>query len=286
MRIFGEPRIYLSVAASLPILLIVVNQTVALSLLQAAQTLSFTIWLILVSLYLVIRRGGYLSRIRSLTAQVVLETSILSAPLAYPMYILFTQGVSYEYEGIFLAYITLGIALMLYQLGRRGGVGSVGKIASFLLAYIFSLMVYAGSLTGQQTGTFFLLIVAFDQLFRVAALAGYPAYLITPPLEAYVQASMALATPAVILLSLSAELERSEAEGLQGGGLKLTSSLRPAIILLTFTGVSSLLLTLPPSLWLAESSIYLTTILPPLGVAALLLLILLVLERRQGAEAG
>jgi len=285
MKIFGELSRYLAVIASLPILLIVDNRIVASSLLKTIMTISFVIWFVIMVTYIVIRRNGYLSRIKSIPLQVVVETSLVTAPLAYPLYMVFTENGSYEYEGIFLAYLTFGIILMIYQLGRRGGVGSVGKICSFLLAYIFSLMVYAGSLASTQINTPFHLIVAFHQLFRVGAVIGYPTYLVIPPMEAFVKISMALATPAIIFLALSAEIDKAEAKGRAGkSGIKLSSSLRFAITLLTFAGAAALSIALLLSLWLGESRINSVTLVPPLSMAIILMAVVFIFEGRKDAS--
>lgn len=279
---FSEPIRFLPVITSLPILFIVANQTVATSLFKAAETTSFKIWLILTVSYLILQRGHYISKIRWFPAQVTLEITLLSAPLAYPIYIVATQKNPYEYESTFLAYLTLVLVVALYLLGRGKSLGSVGKIGAFLFAYIFALMIYAGSVAGQQIGVPFLLTVAFDQLIRVAILAGYPAYMVSPPSAIYVRASMILAIPTIIFLALSAELAKSEAKNtLHKGSVNLTSDLRPAILLLTFAGVLALALTLPLSLWFGTLNMQAVTLIPTLGLALLVMLLILISERRR-----
>ena len=280
MPLFSEPRRFLPFITIIPILLIVANQTVVTGLYKAAETVSFQIWLILIGSYLIIRKGNYISKIRWFSVQVALEITLLGMPFVYPIYIIMTQTNPIEFEGVFLAYLTLALLLLIHMLVRRSSLGSVGKIGVFLFAYIFALMIYAGTGAGQQIGVPFLVTVAVDQLFRVAVLTGYPAYVVSLPSEIYVRAAMTLAIPTIIFLSLSAELAKSEHKTTtHKRGVNLISDLKPAILLLTFLAVLALALTLPLSLWLVTLNRQIVTLIPTLSLAILVMLLVLISER-------
>ena len=279
---FSDPRDFLPVIAIIPIMLIVTNQTVATSLLNTAETMSFQIWLALIGSYLIIRKGNYITKIKWVLIQEILEISLLGLPFVYPIYLIATEANPIEFEGVFLAYITFALLTSIYMLLARKSLGGGGKIGAFLFAYIFALMIYAGAVAGQQIGVPFLVTVAIDQLFRVAIITGYPAYVVLPPAEIYIRASMTLAIPVMIFLSLSSELAKSNAkETAQKSGVNLISDLRPAILLLTFAAVLALALTLPLSLWLVTSNRQLITIIPALSIAAIVMLIILISEGRE-----
>jgi len=223
-----------------------------------------------------------MSKIKWFTAQVVLEITLFSAPFAYPLYAVVVEKNSYEYQSTFLAYIILGLIVMIYLLFRGRSFGSVGKIAAFLVAYIFALMIYAGAVVGPQIGVPFYVFVAFDQLFKVAILGGYPAYLVSSPSEVYIRASMTLAIPVIIFLSLSAELAKSmPKDSPHMESSKLTSALQPSVLLLTAIGVLVLAITLPLSLWFVTANMQTVTLIPTLGLASLVMLLILISERKK-----
>lgn len=282
MHQFRDTEFFLNIITVIPILLIIANQIILTSIIKAAETTSFQIWIILISSYLILRRGNYILKIKWISVQVIIELSLLGMPFAYPIYLVFTQTNPIEFEGVFLAYLTFALLFSIYLLIRRKSLGGVAKIGTFLFAYIFALMIYAGSLAGHQIDVPFLVTAAFDQLFRVAILTGYPAYLVSPPLEIYVRISMILAIPAIIFLSLSAELAKSTENDIsQKSTVTIISDLKPVIILLTFLSVLVLAITLPLSLWLETSNRQLVTLIPTLGIATFGMLLIIISERKE-----
>ena len=281
MHLFNIFLKILPVIPIIPLVIIIANQTVATSLFKAAETTSFHIWVILIGSYLILRTGNYISKIKWIGVQVILEIGLLAMPFAYPIYIVATEMSSVQFEGVFLAYLSLGFLVSIYLLFRRSGVGSVWKIGAFLFAYLFALMIYAGSFAGQLTGVPFLITIAVDQLFRVAILTGYPAYLVYPPSEIYVSVSMTLAIPAIIFLALSAELAKSAARiAPQKGSTNIISNLKPAVLLLSLSAVIVLALTLPISLWVVTLNRQLVTLIPTISIAILVMLLVLISEKR------
>lgn len=279
---FRDTKIFLTVFTVIPILLIIANQIILTSIIKAAETTSFQIWLILISSYLILRRGNYILKIKWISIQIIIELSLLGMPFAYPIYLIFTQANPIEFEGVCLAYLILALLFSIYLLVRRKSLGGVAKIGTFLFAYIFALMIYAGSLAGHQIDVPFLVTAAFDQLFRVAILTGYHTYLVSPSSEVYVRISMILAIPAIIFLSLSAELAKSEENDIsKKSTTNIISDLKPVLILLTFASVLVLALTLPLSLWLETSNRQFVTLIPTLGLATFAMLLIIISERRE-----
>ena len=129
-----------------------VNGTVLASLTDFLSSIGFVAAIVLIVLYAFLRRVGVIARIKSPTVQVSLESLLLVAPIIYPMIIVVTTNNPTDFIGVFLAYLIFGAIGSLYQIVFGAGVGALGKVTYFFIAYLLSLMIYAGSLFGLFIG--------------------------------------------------------------------------------------------------------------------------------------
>lgn len=279
MHLHRELRTYVSALASLPIMIMLINESVAMSLVEFAPTLSFASAVILIALYVGLRKIGFFIKIKWALVSVLAESIILVAPIIYPMVTVLQTGATSDFVGVFLAYMLFGVLSSIYQTILGAKVGAFGKVSFFLFAYILSLMIYAGALFGQQTGEVFSILLAFDQIAGAAVFFGYLGQPVELPLARIVKLSMIVTIPAITFSALAAQVRLSEVRDNPGGETRMVSSLRPAVAMLTFGSSILLVLALAIARLVAISTVYLVTIIPPLIVAGLIVLILIFTER-------
>lgn len=87
MPLRRELRTYVSALATLPALIMLLNETILSSLIDFFSSIGFVAAVGLIALYSILRRAGVIARIKSPTAQVSLESVLLVAPILYPMFI-------------------------------------------------------------------------------------------------------------------------------------------------------------------------------------------------------
>jgi len=281
MPLRRELRTYVSALATLPVLIMLVNGTVLASLIDFLSSIGFVAAIGLIVLYTFLRRGGVIARIKSPTVQVSLESLLLVAPIIYPMFIVVTTNNPTDFIAVLLAYLIFGAIGSLYQIVFGAGVGALGKVTYFFMAYMLALMIYAGSLVGQLTGGGFSILLAFDQIAGVAVFFGYEGVPLELPLARLVRLSTIISIPAITFSALAAQVRLSEVKDNPTGEARMVSTLRPTVAFLTFGSALLLLPALLISRLIVEPAVYLVTIVPPFLVAGAILIVLVFTERKQ-----
>ena len=115
MHLHRELRTYVSALASLPIMIMLINESVAMSLVEFAPTLSFASAVILIALYVGLRKIGFFIKIKWALVSVLAESIILVAPIIYPMVTVLQTGATSDFVGVFLAYMLFGVLSSIYQ---------------------------------------------------------------------------------------------------------------------------------------------------------------------------
>lgn len=280
MQLLRELRTYVSAAASVPILIMLVNPTVAGSLAGYANAFAFQFTILMVSLYIFLWGRGYFVRITNPTTELLAESTILNAPIVYPTITVFLTNRADDFIGVLLAYLTFGAVASVYQiiLGKR--VGAMQKIVFFVLGYTLALITYAGAFEGQEVKEAFNLVRAFDHVSGGITLIGYVGRTATLPLSSDIRMAMAIAIPSITFSALAAQVRLTEVQENPTGDARMVTSLRPAVALLTFGGAVLLL----PALLLSkiiESVPFLVTVIPPLGFALMVLLVIRFSEKKE-----
>lgn len=281
MPLRRELRTYVSALATLPALIMLLNESILASLIDFFSSIGFVAAIGLIALYSVLRRAGVIARIKSPTAQVSLESVLLVAPILYPMFIVITTNNPNDFIGVFFAYLIFGAVGSLYQIVFGAGVGALGKVTYFFLAYMLALMIYAGSIAGQAIGSGFSVLLAFDQISGVAIFFGYEGVPLELPLVALVRITTIISIPAITFSALAAQVRLSEVKDNPTGESRMVSTLRPTVAFLTFGSALLLLPALLISRLIVEPAVYLVTIVPPFVVAGAIIAVLIFTERRQ-----
>ena len=257
------------------------NGTVVASTIDFLSSIGFVAAIGFIVLYVFLRRGGVLARIKSPTVQVSFESFLLVAPIIYPMFIVITTNNPTDFIGVFMAYLIFGAIGSLYEIVFGAGVGALGKVTYFFIAYMLALMIYAGSLVGQATGAGFSVLLAFDQIAGVAIYFGYEGVPLDLPLAELVRLSTIISIPAITFSALAAQVRLSEVKDNPAGEARMVSTLRPTVAFLTFGSALLLLPALLISRLIVEPAVYLVTIVPPFLVAGAIIVVLVFTERKQ-----
>lgn len=280
MGVFRELRTYISIIATVPILIMLLNPIVIDAFMQFVGSLSSIMALLLIFVYLVFRFIGLISSIKSILMQALIEIFLLVAPILYPLIPLLQTGNPFEFTGTFMLYLIFACIGCLYQviIGQR--VGAAGKVSYFTLGYLLAMMIYAGSLAGSYSGEGFSLLLAFDQIAGAAVILGYPSRPLFLPFYEYVKLSMALAIPAVTFSALAAQVRLAEIRENPTGDAKMGSSLRLTVAILTIASSILLLPSYLVSLRFAENYASWVTIAPPMIVAMFVLVVYVIVMRK------
>ena len=279
MQLLRELRTYVSALASIPILIMLINPTVAGSLTGYAQAFAFQFTILMVLLYIFLWAGGYFAKITNPTTELLAESTLLNAPIVYPTITVFLTNKADDFIGVLLAYLTFGVVASVYQIILGKKVGAMQKIGFFMLGYILALITYAGAFEGQEVKEAFNLVRAFDHISGGITLIGYVGRTTTLPLSSYIRMAMAIAIPSITFSALAAQVRLTEVVENPTSEARMVTSLRPAVALLTFGGA---LLLLPALLLskLIESLPFLVTIIPPIGFALIMLLVIRFSEKK------
>ena len=149
MPLLRELRTYVSALATIPILIMLLNETIAKSTVGFVSSFAFQFTMIMILAYIFLWSRGYFTRIKNPTTQLLAESVILNAPIIYPTITVFLTNNAADFVGVLLAYMIFGVFGSLYQivLGKR--VGAMQKIIFFIFGYMLALLTYSGAMEGQ-----------------------------------------------------------------------------------------------------------------------------------------
>ena len=273
-----ELRTYVSAIAALPIIMMLLNETILRVFLGFARSPYFLFTVVMMLLYVFLWAKGHFSRIKNLNLQLFAKTAIVNLPVVPPLVaVMFTRELA-DFLSVFFAYLFFGVIACVYQIVAGGRVGALQRISFFFIGYVLALIAYSGSIVGLQTGENFSLSHAFDHIAVLVSLFGYLVRITHLPLANYVRIAMMFAIPAITFSALAAQVRQTEVKDSPTAEPKFVSSLRPAVALLTVVSVLFMFPVLFVSRVLAESNPFLVTLLPPLATAALSLLIVKIIE--------
>lgn len=280
MALLRELRTYVSALATIPILIMLFNETIATSIIGFVSSFAFQFTMIMILVYVFLWSRASFTRIKNPTTQLLVESIILNAPIIYPTVTVFLTNSATDFVGVLLAYMIFGVFGSLYQivLGKR--VGATQKIIFFIFGYILALSTYAGALEGQAQNENFSLIRAFDHISGGLTLLGYLGRTTPLPLANYIRITMAIAIPAITFSALAAQVRQTEVKENPVAEAKMVTSLRPAVALLTF-GAALLLLPVLAISKAIEFLPYLVTIVPALAIAIIFLLVIRIKEEKE-----
>jgi len=278
MNQIRELRTYISAIATAPILIMLFNDTVLrtfLSYLRSPYSL-FTIAMMV--LYILLFVKGYFNKIRNPNTQVLLKTAIVNLPAVPALMNVIIARNAANFVPVVFIYIFFGVIACVYQIVAGGRVGAVQRISFFVVGYLLSLIIYTGSLVGQIQGIDFSLTQAFDNMAGIPSIFGYLPKRTPLPLADIIRAAMMFAIPAITFSAIAAQVRQTEVRVSPTSEPKFVNSLRPAVALLTVFSILVIFPVLFAARTLAEWTPSLTTVLPPLVVAALLWTIIIVTE--------
>ena len=278
MNQIRELRTYISAIATAPILIMLFNDTVLRtfsSYLRSPYSL-FTIAMMV--LYILLFVKGYFNKIRNPNTQVLLKTAIVNLPAVPALMNVIIARNAANFVPVVFIYIFFGVIACVYQIVAGGRVGAVQRISFFVVGYLLSLIIYTGSLAGQKAGIDFSLTQAFDNMAGIASVFGYLPKRTPLPLADIIRAAMMFAIPAITFSAIAAQVRQTEVRVSPTSEPKFVNSLRPAVALLTVFSILVIFPVLFAARTLAEWTPSLTTVLPPLVVAALLWTIIIVTE--------
>ncbi len=268
-----ELRTYISAIAALPILIMLLNQTVLLSFISSISSPYFLFTVAIAIAYIVLFARGSFNRIKDQEIQLMIKTLLVNLPvLPAVVSIIVTRNIA-NFVPTFFAYLFFGVVACIYQIVAGTRVSALHRITFFFLGYVLAMITYTGSLVGLRTGQSFSLLHAFDNLNMITSVFGSLPSPIPLPLANYIKIAMMLAIPAITFSALAAQVRQTEVRDSPTSEPRFVSSLRPAIALLTVVGVLAMFPVLLASRMLAESVPFLVTVLPSLTAATLVLLI-------------
>ncbi|MCS4538500.1 MAG: hypothetical protein HYY67_06555 [Thaumarchaeota archaeon] len=278
MKQMRELRTYVSGVAAAPILIMLLNETVLITFLGFASSLSFVFTISMIIFYIVSFGRGWFDRIKGKDKQLLVKTTLVNLPILPAGVSLITMRNVSDFIPLLFAYIFFGVIACIYQIIVGGRVSALHRITFFFLGYILALIAYTGSLAGQQAGQGFSLLRAFDNLSGVASVFSLIGDPIPLPLAGYVRFAMMLAIPAITFSSLAAQLRQTEVRDSPTSEPRLVTSLRPAVALLTVSSVITMFPVLLLARMVAEHFPFLATILPTLFVALVVISVVLISE--------
>ena len=280
MPLLRELRTYVSALATIPILIMLFNETIATSIIGFISAFAFQFTMLMILLYIFLWSRSYFTRIKNPMTQLLTESIILNAPIIYPTITVFLTNNATDFVGVLLAYMIFGVFGSIYQivLGKR--VGAMQKIIFFIFGYMLALLTYAGALEGHALNENFSLIRAFDHISGGLTLLGYLGRTSPLPLASYIRITMAVAIPAITFSALAAQVRQTEVRENPVAEAKMVTSLRPAVALLTF-GAALLLLPVLAISKAIEFLPYLVTVVPTLVTAIIFLLIIRIKEEKE-----
>ena len=273
MKQIKELRTYISAIAIVPILIMLLNQTVLLTFLGFFRSPYFLFALAMIIMYMVLFTRGSFNRMKNQETQLMVKNLIVNLPVLPAIVSIVVTRNIINFVPMLFAYLFFGVIACVYQIVVGTRVSALHRITFFFLGYILAMITYTGSIVGLQTGETFSLLHAFDNLNMIASAFGSLPRPIPLPLDIYIKIAMMLAIPAITFSALAAQVRQTEVRHSPTGEPRFVSSLRPAIALLTVVGVLAIFPVLFASRILAGSVPFLVTVLPPLGVALLVLLI-------------
>ncbi|MCZ7397885.1 MAG: hypothetical protein O8C59_05210, partial [Candidatus Methanoperedens sp.] len=206
MPLLRELRTYVSALATIPILIMLFNETIATSIIGFISAFAFQFTMLMILLYIFLWSRNYFTRIKNPMTQLLTESIILNAPIIYPTITVFLTNNATDFVGVLLAYMIFGVFGSIYQivLGKR--VGAMQKIIFFIFGYMLALLTYAGALEGHALNENFSLIRAFDHISGGLTLLGYLGRTSPLPLASYIRITMAVAIPAITFSALAAQV--------------------------------------------------------------------------------
>lgn len=279
MQQWRELRTYVSLLATIPIVIMIANPTVITSMAGFAFSFAFQFTIIMLILYIFLWGRGYFQKMGP-TAELLAESTVLNAPIIYPTVTVFLTNNASDFIGVLLAYLFFGVIASIYQivLGKR--LSATQKIGFFVLGYMLALITYAGSFEGQELNENFNLIRAFDHISGGLTLLGYIGRTTSLPLSSYIRIAMAIAIPSITFSALAAQVRYTEVKENPVAEAKMVTSLRPAVALLTFGGAILMVLMLGISR-LLESLPFLVTVVPTLGIGIMILMVLRATQEKE-----
>jgi len=190
MKQTKELRTYISAVAIVPILIMLLNQSVLLTFLIFFMSPYFLFALVMIILYIVLFARGSFNRMRNQEMQLMVKTLLVNLPvLPAVLSIIVTRNVV-NFVPMLFVYLFFGVIACVYQIVVGTRVSALHRTTFFFLGYTLAIITYTGSFIGLQTGESFSLAHAFHNLDMITSAFGSLPRPTPLPLANYIKIAM------------------------------------------------------------------------------------------------